>query len=271
MASISSGDGSGASFADAAFGAEPGCWPLPHPASPQQRWLRAVAAGGQGRYGDAAADLAVLRRTASGPLLSLTYSTQGSLIRQLGGHGLARGWEGRALALAGSDVQARVDALVGLAADALGTGRFALSSALLVRAGQVLDAAEDAPPRLAVRMAWVGAELAMATGDGANALKHARRGVELSGADTLGIRHVIKSNVVLAAALCCAGQVSDARTQADAMLEATQRHGLVPLQWALASLLDGIGSNTQPAARVQQIRDASAEVIRRRGGHWAVS
>src|SRR5690625_5852024 len=40
----------------------------------------------------------------------------------------------RALALAGADPQAESDALVGLAADALGVGRFAASARLLQRA-----------------------------------------------------------------------------------------------------------------------------------------
>ncbi|KEG31865.1 hypothetical protein EN20_06585 [Mycobacterium tuberculosis] len=48
-----------------------------------------------------------------------------SLLRQLGWHTLARGWDGRALALAGADREAGADALIGLAADALGVGRFA--------------------------------------------------------------------------------------------------------------------------------------------------
>jgi hypothetical protein len=253
----------------AAFGAEPGLWPLPAAESAAQRWWRAVAAGGQGHYGQAEAELAVLRRTAEGPLLSLAYSTQGSLVRQLGGHRLACRWDGRALALAGADPQARVDALIGLAADALGTGRFALSETLLRRARASLEAADAPPARLAVRLAWVGAELAMAVGDGTIALGHAREGAERAAADGLGARHLIKSNVVLAAALCCAGRLPAARTLADDMFDAAARHGLIPLRWALACLLDGIGSDAHLAAEIGRVRDESAEVIRQRGGHWA--
>ena len=60
----------------------------------------------------------------------------------------------------------------------------------------------DARPRdCAVRLAWVSAELAMVTGDGAAAVGHAERAVELAAA--LGsARHAVKSDVVLAAALC---------------------------------------------------------------------
>ena len=39
---------------------DPGRWPLPDAVSPTELWLRAVAAGGQGRYASARADLAAL-------------------------------------------------------------------------------------------------------------------------------------------------------------------------------------------------------------------
>src|ERR1700740_2631280 len=106
-------------LADAAFGNHPESWPLPTATTPNQLWMRAVASGGQGRYGSAYRDLAALRRSVSGGrLVSLAHSTQGSFLRQLGWHAQARGWDGRALALAGTDPEPRADALIGLAADA---------------------------------------------------------------------------------------------------------------------------------------------------------
>src|ERR1700733_13494237 len=122
-------------LAAAAFGDQPALWPLPTASTPSELWLRAVAAGGQGRYGSAYRDLALLRRgAASGrlvtPLVSLAHSTQGSFLRQLGWHTRARGWDGRALALAGADPEARADALIGLAADALGVRRFPAAATL---------------------------------------------------------------------------------------------------------------------------------------------
>lgn len=255
----------------AAFGAEPGSWPLPTAATPHQRWLRAVAAGGQGHYAGAAGDLAALLRDApGGPLAALACSTQGSFLRQLGWHALARGWDGRALALAGGHPEARVDALTGLAADALGVGRFAAAAALLHRAdGALSDAALSGavPPRLAVRRAWVAAELAMATGDGAAAVQYAEEAVTLAGA-TDSARHQAKSQVVLAAALCSAGTLDAARATADAALDATGRMRLVPLRWALACLLAEIGSLTRTAQQVGAVRDDCAELVSRRGGRW---
>src|SRR5215211_5974349 len=139
---------------NAAFGDAPNLWPLPQASTPHELWLRAVAAGGQGRYGKAIADLDGLCRTQRrGPLVSLAHSTRASFLRQLGWHDRARGWDGRALALAGSDQEAGADALIGLAADALGVGRFAASATALMRAGELVTGSE--PPRLPVRLAWV--------------------------------------------------------------------------------------------------------------------
>ena len=203
----------------------------------------------------------------AGPLASLGCSTQGSLLRQLGWHRLARRWDGRALALAGDDCQARVDALVGLAADALGVGRFAVSARLLEAAGGALSAGSDPPGRLAVRVSWVGAELAMATGDGSAAVRQAQGGVEFAAAG-FSARHRVKSNVVLAAALCSAGRVDESRALADEGLNATAAYGLIPLRWALASLLGGIGSDLLSPREVEAIRDVTAGIVERRGGHW---
>jgi hypothetical protein len=260
----------------AAFGTEPSAWPLPAASTPQQLWLRAVASGGQGRYGNAYADLAALRRAPAAPrLVSLAHSTQGSLLRQLGWHTLARGWDGRALALAGTDPEARADALIGLAADALGVGRFAAAARLLTRADAALVPAElsaNAGERLAVRRRWVGAELAMATGDGATAVRRAEEGVELARAmAAASVRHQVKSDVVLAAALCSAGATDRARDVAQAALEATGEHGLIPLRWALACLLIDIASVTVSALQLRaltDIRDICASQVRHAGGTW---
>ncbi|MGV0794014.1 hypothetical protein [Mycolicibacterium sp. XJ1819] len=249
---------------DAAFGRDPGRWPLPAATTPHELWLRAVAAGGQGRYGSALADLALLRRgPCPGRLLSLAHSTRASFLRQLGGHADARGWDGRALAVAGADAEARADALIGLAADALGIGRLAAAARALHRAA---DAATG--PRVAVRLAWVSAELAMAGGAGPAAVGHAERAVERAAA--LGsARHAVKSEVVRAAALCSAGDLDASRAVADSALDAAERLGMLPLRWALACLLADIGSATRSAAQVAAIRDESADTVRSRGGVWA--
>lgn len=263
-------------LADAAFGTNPGLWPLPPAHGATELWLRAVAAGGQGRYAVARADLADLRREdPPARLASLALSTWASFHRQLGWHWEAHRWDGEALRVAGpgvgSDPESVVDALLGLAADALGVGRLAASAALLERAGEVLRRAdnEKQPPRLAIRLAWVGAELAMAAGNGAAALGHARRGVELAEQATpLLQRHRIKSDVVLAAALCSAGDVRGSRSVADAALADTRSWGLMPLRWALACLLADIGSAAHTGTEIAEIRARCAAVVTRNGGRW---
>ncbi|HEU0190117.1 MAG TPA: hypothetical protein VFR17_02435 [Mycobacterium sp.] len=257
----------------AAFGSAPETWPLPSATTPGQHWLRAVAAGGQGRFAAARADLAALvHRRPCGRLASLAHSTQGSFLRQLGWHALAREHDGRALALAGQGpeaVEARTDALIGLAADALGVGRFRASAALLATvAGPPAGDTDTLPAhRLGVRRAWVTAELAMATGDGATAVRHAELAAELA-PQTRSARHRVKSEVVLAAALCCAGQTDRARAVADQALEDTGRLGLIPLQWALARLLADIGSTSRTAQEIDDIRNRCADLVHQRGGEW---
>ena len=259
----------------AAFGADPGRWPLPSAAEPGQLFLRAVAAGGQGRYAAAEADLAaLLRAVPAGPLAALAHATRASFLRQLGWHVAARGHDGRAAALVGPEAkqapqarEARVEALTGLAADALGVGRFAASAALLARAAGLPEPLTTPPHRSAIRCAWVGAELAMAVGDAAAALPEAERAVHLA-ADCGSARHQVKSAMVLAAALCCAGRVDRARVVADDALDAAGRLGLVPLRWALACLLADVGTSAHSPQQISGIRDRCAELVRRRGGRW---
>jgi hypothetical protein len=252
----------------AAFGDEPGRWPLPAATTPRQQWLRAIAAAGQGRYGSAYADLAVLARaTPSGRLASLAHSARASFLRQLGWHGLARGWDGRAWALAGDDPEAAGDALTGLAADALGVGRLVAAAALLRRADPFVA---QAPPRLAIRKAWVAAELAMFGGDGGVAVDNAEVAVELTATTLDGsARHRAKSQVVLAAALCSSGAADRARDVADAALELTGQLGLVPLRWAVACLLVDLGTETPTRiAELRDLRDDCAGRVEHWGGAW---
>jgi len=251
---------------EAAFGSNPGHWPLPLAMTPHQLWLRAVTAGGQGQYGSALADLDRLQRlVAHGPLASLALSTRASFLRQLGWHDRARSFDGRAMMLADGAGPPAADALIGLAADALGVGRFAASARALQRAaGHVADAATV---RLPVRFAWVSAELAMVSGDGGSAVAHAERAVALA-ADLASARHTVKSRVILAAARCSSGDIVGSRREADEALRQAGAFGLIPLRWAVACLLADIGSDERPHAEITVIRDGCAETVIRRGGVW---
>jgi hypothetical protein len=74
--------------------------------------------------------------------------------------------------------------------------------------------------------------------------------------------------VVLAAALCSAGAVARAAAVAEDALEVTGRSGLVPLRWAVASLLVDLADTKRPIAELRDIRDESADRVRRWGGAW---
>nr|WP_330219729.1 hypothetical protein [Mycolicibacterium peregrinum] len=150
-------------------------------------------------------------------------------------------------------------------ADALGMGRFGVSARLLDRA-RAIDTPGDSRQR--IRLSWVSAELAMVQGHGTEAVEHARCGVAAA-AGHRSTRHAVKSDVVLAAALCSAGELDAARAVADAALPATEKFGLIPLRWALACVLADIGSDSHDAAQINRIRDLGADTVRRRGGVWA--
>lgn len=254
------------SLYDVAFGSMSGHWPLVTAATPEQLWLRAVAAGGQGRYGSALTDLHRLQRYPHvGRFASLALSTQASFLRQLGWHDRARPLDGQALAGADGDEEAAADALIGLAADALGVGRFAASARALQRAGDLLT--ESSPARVPVRLAWVSAELAMVGGEGAAAVADAKRALELAVCQP-SARHTVKSRIVLAAALCSSGDVDASRRQADEALRQATQFGLIPLRWAVANLLVDIGSEQHSDSDLVGIRESSAETVTRRGGVW---
>jgi hypothetical protein len=158
--------------------------------------------------------------------------------------------------------------VVGLTPPALPPPRFAAAATLLTRVDSV-PVSTVVPDRLAVRRQWVAAELAMASGEGEIAVRHAEEAVELARAMVVAsARHRVKSDVVLAAALCSAGATESARAVAEAALNATGRLGLKPLRWAVACLLIDIGSVTFSAQELREIRDVCAGQVRRAGGTW---
>ncbi|MFJ4658238.1 hypothetical protein ACIP5Y_43800 [Nocardia sp. NPDC088792] len=177
LAAVAFGDAPG----DAAIG-------LPAATDATDSWLRAVALSGVGHYSAARSELRRTRRTTTDPaLLSLTHSTEGSLLRQLGWHAHAAVADGRAAALVlppspapGSApastpaeilrAEAVCDALTGLAADALGTLRPALAARLLHRCRTHLDfhlRDVESAWRPRIRLHWVSAETALSA-PGAN-------------------------------------------------------------------------------------------------------
>ncbi|WP_433592884.1 hypothetical protein [Nocardia sp. CA-145437] len=290
-------------LADAAFGSTPERAAAGLPAAPDAAgsWLRAVSLSGIGHYAAARAELRHARRGTTDPaLLSLTHSTEASLLRQLGWHNHAAVVDGRAAALALpalaaaapapaatlADIrsaEAVCDALTGLAADALGTLRPALAARLLNRCRNYLDvhlATADAAWRPRVRLHWVSAETALsapgsrlisapaadpAAGDrpipADPALAHAEAAVALA-ENSPSLRHRVKSRLLLAAASAAAGDLDRSRALAVEVDRACAEHELLPLRWACAMLRSGI----EPGGDGAAVAVECARLLAARGG-----
>lgn len=262
-------------IAACAWGPDPGMWPLPAVDDARDRWYRAVAAGGQGRYSAGVAQLDSLStsESLSEVLRSSIASTRASWLRQVGSHEVAARFDGIAVASVGlgeaqdpSVLEAQCDALTGLAADRLGVGRFAESDSLLTRCESILDRDERAPQlwRCRLRARWVRAELAMMSGEGASAVRYALDARELA-TDIVSLRHRIKTDLVLGAAYCSIGDVDRGRDAAYEVLDACAEAGLVPLRWAAAMLLGGLGDTVTASP----IIDECSATLARRGAHFA--
>ncbi|WP_214407106.1 hypothetical protein [Pseudonocardia lacus] len=206
--------------------------------------------------------------------------------RQLGGHAAARPLDALGLRLAstalreggsepdvdGADARAaRTDALVGLAADALGTGD--------VRgAARLLDVAEEVGRghpswRPGVRAGWVRAELALLRGVPAEAVEPAERAVAAS--RTAGSwRHEVKSRIVLAVARSAHSRsprvARTAVVELDEMASKARKSGLLPLAWpadlAAADLLaqEPLANEWRRATVRQSSSDTTSGATRRR-------
>ena len=237
----------------------------------------AVALGGQGYYAAAAAELERLAADPAVPLRVAAHAavTRAAHLRQLGGHAVARSWDARGLRLAtaapvgpaqddGTDVgaalvgsahgdgtdagAARIDALVGLAADAVGLGDPAGAERLLAAAGPAL--ATHPSWRPATRAGWVRAELALVRGTPAAAVAPAEEA--LAAARRGGSRrHVLKSRIVLAVAQSAARVMTAeaAVTELDAAAAECAGLGLLPLCWPAG--LAALDLTRAPAAQPQ--------------------
>jgi hypothetical protein len=267
-----------------AFGGSASVIAVPPAHDARTRWLRAVALGGQGFYAVAATELHRMESNNCGPVLrSLAASTRAAHLRQGGRHHHAADHDGAALYIAGQGdpgdpetVAARCDALTGLAADNLGRGMFGAADILLGRVERILRDREPVPAedvtawiwgqRLDLRRRWVRAELAMFTSDPVAAVEHAAAAQAIAVAGP-SLRHRIKTELIGAAATAAAGDVEDAAQRAERVAETAAVARQLPLEWAAAKLLDGIGARgngagEQWASRAERVGCVLAE----RGG-----
>ena len=208
------------------------------------RWLLGVCLGAGGHYGEA---LTTLRPLAAAPgrgdrWASFAASTTGSLHRQLGRYANARDFDRAALTAARSlppdDVEPLADALVGLAADAVGEGDADAAREAHAEAARVADA-PDAPWRPRIRAAWVAAEIALLTDDGGAALAAADDAVK--GTDEARApRHHAKSLVIRAVALQATGDLAAAAVAARRGLAQAVELGVPPVIWPAGTVLRGV-------------------------------
>ncbi len=237
----------------AAFGDRPDTVPVVGPDAPwRDRWLAGVALGGQGHYARAAALLRPLSRDPDPVAAALAGATLASHLRQLGGHGPARRLDAEAARrLAGPAIRqrrdedggdragARVDVLLGLAADAIGLHRPAEARRLHEAATRAAGGGGRVGWRVTVRVEWVATELALATGDPTAAVGCAQRALAAATA-VRATRHTVKSTMMLGAALTSGG-TPDGRSRAEDLLtgalDASLTRGMLPLAWPCALLL----------------------------------
>jgi hypothetical protein len=210
----------------AAFGDRPDLVVTATPGLPVERWLTAVVVGAQGHYARAAALLTPLLRRGD-DLAALAAATFASHRRQLGGHAAARRLDALGLATAESD-DARADVLLGLAADAVGAGRSG-------EARRLRDRAPAGTWRSRVRAGWVSAEIELGAGRAGRAVPHAEQALDVATASG-AVRHRIKSEIVLGAALSAADPAMARKLVTRARDDATDLH-LPTLVWPASLLL----------------------------------
>jgi hypothetical protein len=174
------------------------------------------------------------RRAAESAIESLATERADSVGSTISGRGAGPGGAGAGLDLAA----ARVDALLGLAADAIGLADLELADRLLRLAEPA--AAEHPSWRPGVRWHWVRAELALSQNRPEPATDWARPA--LARATQAGaVRHQVKSALVLAAAEAGAGSPPERMVAVLSKLsERTRRSGLWTLEWPIQLMLAGL-------------------------------
>lgn len=192
---------------------------------------QARTAADQGRYRHALLLLDAIEGSGPAGSVSAAWALRGSILRQVHQHRLAEEADRRALAHAvgGPASDSCIDALAGLAADAIGNPTQAWERWL------------ELEPRLAcaslrsrVPACWVGAKVHLALDQPARALTLARASVE--GAEQLSPGHQAKSLLVLGVCQQADGDPAGIEAVHQAAVRAAA-HRLRPLLWPSAYLL----------------------------------
>jgi hypothetical protein len=227
------------------------------------RWLLAVCQAAAGRFGQVlialdgllpVADDAPLERRMFG---ALGEATMGSVHRQLGRHSEAREHDEVALTLSGATGEAGFDALLGLAADAVGLGDVTAAHDHLGAARALTDGHAQWW-RQRVRVGWVAAEVALIEGRPEDAVVSAAASVDLaeqSGAP----RHVAKGLLFQGVAQVEAGRHEEAAALLRRAGLLAESLGTLPLLWparAMLGALVGAGDEQESQSCLRSARRA---------------
>ncbi len=225
-------------------------------------WLLGVCLGATGRYGAA---LDVLDPLVAGDdddqarvLASLASATVASVHRQLGRHSVAQGYDERALAGSQGQGEAGFDALLGLAADAVGLGDAAGADLRLGEATALVGERLDWW-RQRVRLDWVGAEIALMTERPGAAVTRAASAVDLAERWDAP-RHVAKGLLFLGIARLQTGQVAEATGALRRAGLLAERLGTLPLQWPVRALLGALLHEDDPTGSAASLESARTAV-----------
>ncbi|MEZ5185238.1 MAG: tetratricopeptide repeat protein [Candidatus Nanopelagicales bacterium] len=231
-------------------------------------WLRAVALGACGRYGEALDRTETV--TIGTPEYSMTRSLKASLLRQLGCHDLALRDDREAMASAATP-GAAIEALTGLAADAVGM-QDPLTAATMLAQGRSLLARVSADPvsaptwwRHRVRVEWVACEVALLETRYEDALAHARAALETAEAANAP-RHVAKSLLFLAVANIETGRRDAAVPLLKRCLVLSTAMGFLAVAWPAHAVLAALLKDTDERSAHTHFVAASAIIDTLREG-----
>jgi tetratricopeptide (TPR) repeat protein len=213
-------------------------------------WLLGVCLSSVGRYGGAlqvleptaamGADAAVELQVVAG----LAAAAVAAVNRQLGRHGSARAHDEQALTLTGGAGEAGFDAVVGLAADAVGLGEAGAAREHQAAAKALVE--EHAHWwRQRVRLGWLEAEIGLLTGEPEAAAEVAHEAVELaerSGAP----RHVAKGLLFLGVAQVESAREDDAAATLRRAALLAESLGTLPLLWPARAVLGALVAERDP-------------------------
>jgi hypothetical protein len=216
---------------------------------PGVRWLAGVCLGARGRYREAARWLA----PDGVPAGSAAASCLASHLRQLGRHAEAEPLDQLALRTA-TDAGAEADALIGLAADAVGRHDVALARERLATATRSVQD-DDSAWRARIRLAWVTAETALLAGEPETAVIAGRR-AERASRHASACRHAVKSRLVLGVALEAAGRSRPAARVLRTAAAGADTLDLIPLVVPTRAMLATILQVHGPAAAERERRKA---------------